>query len=144
MEQCRTTFGNGVFHAVVGQKALSLPDGAELLIGNLYTSFRCPNQYGYFADAEMDCKVFHVCNPVAHPNGLQEVQQFSFLCGNQTIFDQLSLSCAYPEDAIPCQTARTFFYLNGRLGQATVDIHNEADIASAAPYVRRSVGEFRE
>lgn len=126
----------------VSQNSLSLPDGAELLVGDIRSTFSCPDRYGYFADIDTDCRVFHVCNPVAHPNGLSEMQHFSFVCGNQTIFDQLSLSCAYPEDAIPCKTARSFFYLNERVGQEEVDIHNENDIAQAAPHVPRYLGKW--
>ncbi|OQR79010.1 hypothetical protein BIW11_00215 [Tropilaelaps mercedesae] len=132
----------GFLSLAAAQHSLSLPDGAQLLVGDTQSTFSCPDQYGYFADVDTDCRVFHVCNPVSHPNGLRVMQHFSFVCGNQTVFDQLSLSCAYPEDAIPCETARSFFYLNERVGQEDVDIHNENDISQAAPHVLRYAGNW--
>ena len=66
--------------------------------------------YGYYADVANDCKVFHVCLPIADDLGeLVETAHFSFVCGNQTVFSQESLTCAHQEEAFPCDQAETLF-----------------------------------
>ena len=45
--------------------------------------------YGYYADVANDCQLFHVCYPVAYPDGQEEIMKWSFICPNQTIFDQV-------------------------------------------------------
>ncbi|PRD27809.1 UNVERIFIED_CONTAM: hypothetical protein NCL1_34318 [Trichonephila clavipes] len=112
--------------------AYDLPDGAELLVGPVRTSFVCSND-GYYADIENNCQIFHVCHTVVSPDGTSDMLQWSFLCGNQTIFNQFSFTCSYPEDAVPCGSARDFFYLNANLGAGpNVPFHNEQDVARAA------------
>ena len=37
--------------------------------------------------------------------------QYSFLCGNETIFDQATLTCNYPVDSVPCEDAEAMFSL---------------------------------
>lgn len=50
------------------------------------TSFSCQDRpYGYYADVEADCQVFHICNNNA---------KWSFRCPNQTLFNQVRLSAA--------------------------------------------------
>ena len=45
--------------------------------------------YGYYADVANDCQLFHVCYPILYPGGGQEMVKWSFICPNQTIFDQV-------------------------------------------------------
>ena len=45
--------------------------------------------YGYYADVVNDCQLFHVCYPVLYPGGGEEMVKWSFICPNQTIFDQV-------------------------------------------------------
>ncbi|KAL1415117.1 hypothetical protein MTO96_006908 [Rhipicephalus appendiculatus] len=118
------------------REAYLLPDGAELLLGSVKTTFKCPGD-GYYADMDNDCKVFHVCHDVLGPEGAvgHEMQHFSFLCGNQTVFNQLSLTCAYEEDAVPCQNAKDFYYLNANIGDPTAEFLSDNDIQRAAPLV---------
>ncbi|GAB6026593.1 hypothetical protein CHUAL_013005 [Chamberlinius hualienensis] len=72
------------------------------------TSFTCANlNYGYYADKEANCQAFHVCL-----NG----QKWSFLCPNQTVFNQHYLVCDYPTN-VDCQGSDQFFALNERIGQ---------------------------
>lgn len=118
--------------------AYELPDGAEILIGSVKTSFACPQgAFGYFADVDNNCNIFHICHPVTDEDGVTETQQFTFLCGNQTVFNQLSFTCAYPEEAVPCGQAPDFFYLNDnvRLGDPKVPFLNDQDIQRAAPLI---------
>jgi hypothetical protein len=57
------------------------------------------------------------------------MNHWSFLCGNQTVFNQLTLTCAWEEEAIPCQSAPQFFGLNTRIGQPNVLFLEDNDIA---------------
>ncbi|XP_042226045.1 uncharacterized protein LOC121869032 isoform X1 [Homarus americanus] len=55
------------------------------------TKFFCEEQKylpGIYADAQLGCKVFHLCLPAAMGNTLT-----SFLCPNMTLFDQSILQC---------------------------------------------------
>lgn len=45
------------------------------------TSFSCTDRpYGYYADVEAECQVFHICNNNA---------KWSFRCPNLTLFNQV-------------------------------------------------------
>ncbi|KAG8201515.1 hypothetical protein JTE90_011190 [Oedothorax gibbosus] len=112
--------------------AYDLPDGADLIIGGIRTTFYCQND-GYYADIDNNCQIFHVCHSVVHADGTPEMLQWSFMCGNQTVFNQFSFTCTYPEDAVPCGNARDFFYLNANIGAGpNVPFHNEGDVQRAA------------
>ncbi|XP_003742517.1 uncharacterized protein LOC100899790 [Galendromus occidentalis] len=93
------------------------PAGVEDVVGEVRSTFKCPPRAGYFADVDNDCKVFHVCHPVESSKGQQDIQHFMFFCGNQTVFDQSTLTCAHPEQAVPCSLAAMFFDLNDRIGR---------------------------
>ncbi|XP_035224906.1 uncharacterized protein LOC118197503 [Stegodyphus dumicola] len=116
------------------REAYALPDGADILVGNVKTTFSCSND-GYYADVDNNCRIFHVCH-----SGARGTQQWSFLCGNQTLFNQLTLTCASPEDAIPCPEAPSFYYVNDKLnaGDPTLYFLNDDDIQRAAPLLRRA------
>jgi len=94
--------------------AYVLPDGSDSLVANMKTTFSCDNlPYGYYADVDNDCKIFHVCQPITDADGqLIETAHFSFVCGNQTIFNQESLTCAFPEDSLDCADAPSLFDLS--------------------------------
>lgn len=115
--------------------AYELPDGADLVVGSIKTSFNCPAKNGYFADVDNNCQIFHVCNVVTYPDGKTEVQQYSFFCGNQTVFNQLSLTCAFPEEAVPCNNAPDFFYVNDNIGIPDAPFLTDADVQKAAALI---------
>lgn len=117
--------------------AYELPDGVEFIVGPVKTSFQCPARNGYFADVDNNCQIFHVCNQVPKEDGSVEVQQYSFMCGNQTVFNQFSLTCSLPEDSIPCRSSQDFFYLNERIGQEKVGLHDDGDFQRAVPLIPR-------
>ncbi|XP_071552134.1 U-scoloptoxin(01)-Er1a-like [Panulirus ornatus] len=77
-------------------------------------TFDCSGRaYGYYADVGTNCQVFHVCLPITDELGeILETAQFSFFCGNQTVFSQESLTCAHPEEAFPCDQAETLYDLS--------------------------------
>lgn len=132
-----------------------LPDGAEFILSkSIDNSFVCSDE-GIYADTNNNCQIFHVCHITGklfkqtnkknyfqhhfkyfnqfteNPDGSADLRQYSFLCGNQTIFNQFSLTCATPEESVPCEYAPEFYDLNKRVqeGRADVLLHNEADIA---------------
>lgn len=66
------------------------------------TSFDCRDKIlgGYYADPETDCQMFHVCVKVPGVG----VQNYRFLCPNDTAFDQESQICASWYD-VDCEAA---------------------------------------
>ncbi|XP_068201782.1 U-scoloptoxin(01)-Cw1a-like [Palaemon carinicauda] len=98
--------------AAAARMAYEFPDGAEaLLSAGLQTTFSCDSRsYGYYADVDNGCQVFHVCVPVVDEEGeTLETAHFSFVCGNQTIFNQESLTCASPDASVPCSEATSLY-----------------------------------
>lgn len=53
------------------------------------------------------------------------------------VFNQLTFTCTYPEDAVPCTHAQDFYYLNSHIEAADPEVHflDEQDIERAAPLV---------
>lgn len=101
--------------------AYDLPDGAELIVGSITTSFSCDNRiYGYYADVANRCQIFHVCLPETFPDGTAQTRMFSFFCGNQTVFDQQALVCANFQDALPCDQSESFYSVNELFGRTDV------------------------
>ncbi|XP_046744125.1 homeobox protein 2-like isoform X2 [Diprion similis] len=69
------------------------------------TSFTCHHKIigSYYADPETDCQLFHVCVSVAG-----SVQDYRFLCPNDTAFDQESQTCADWYD-VDCEAATLYY-----------------------------------
>ncbi|XP_076325171.1 U-scoloptoxin(01)-Cw1a-like [Tachypleus tridentatus] len=117
------------------REAFELPDGVSLLLSDdVDRTFVCKNN-GYYADVENNCQIFHVCYIEENEDGTSQTRHWSFVCGNQTVFNQLTLTCAYPEVAVPCAQARDFFPLNDKLfsGDSTLPFLTNEDIARAYP-----------
>jgi len=56
---------------------LNLPSGASALLGGITSAFSCLDRpYGYYADQDNSCRVFHVCNPTLFSNGAVETYQY--------------------------------------------------------------------
>ena len=49
-------------------------------------------------------------------------------CGNQTVFNQFTLTCTSADEAIPCGSSPDFFYLNQRIGEEKAQIHGDDDL----------------
>ncbi|XP_055934108.1 U-scoloptoxin(01)-Er1a-like isoform X1 [Argiope bruennichi] len=115
------------------REAYDLPDGINLLLNaDLRSTFTCQGD-GYYADVDNNCQIFHVCH--GHEEG--KLRQWSFACGNQTMFNQLTFTCSYPEESIPCNKAPDFFYLNGNVqkGDPEVPFLEDQDVQNAAPLI---------
>jgi len=90
----------------------SLPAGHEEILAYPYVdSFSCEGQaYGYYADVDSGCQVFHICLPIEDNDGqVIETAKWSFFCGNATVFDQQTLTCNFPEDAFPCEESPSLY-----------------------------------
>ena len=92
--------------------AYTFPADAETLLKTqLKTSFSCEGKaYGYYADVDNKCQVFHICLPIEDDAGaVIETAHWSFICGNQTIFDQATLTCNHEADALSCAEAPSLY-----------------------------------
>lgn len=77
----------------------------------MQTSFGCDNRaYGYYADVDNNCQLFHVCAPIADNNGqVIRTAQFSFGCGDLSVFDQATLSCVGAVEGFNCAAAPSLY-----------------------------------
>ena len=101
--------------AASARYAYQFSDGyVDVLGGEPNNAFTCDGRpYGYYADAANDCRVFHICLPIENDVGeIVQTDQYSFFCGNQTVFSQESLTCSHPEDAFPCDQAESLYDLS--------------------------------
>jgi len=102
---------------VVGQEvegsATGLPAGYEDILSRPYNpdSFSCEGQdYGYYADVESACEIFHICLPIQDNEGIvTSTAKYSFFCGNGTVFDQQALVCNHADDAFPCEESPSLY-----------------------------------
>ncbi|XP_029052307.2 uncharacterized protein DDB_G0283357-like isoform X2 [Osmia bicornis bicornis] len=97
------------------------------------TSFSCRNKIvgSYYADAETDCQVFHVCVSVSGT-----VQDYKFLCPNDTAFDQESQTCADWYD-VDCEAATLYYASDNfdlyRIGSGLESLHYDSIRSDAEP-----------
>ena len=71
--------------------------------------------------------MYHVCVKQRKATGHEVVRQFSFVCGNGTIFNQLTMICDAPDESIPCEDAPKFYRLNSKFGHPDVPLHHGND-----------------
>lgn len=97
---------------------LTLPSNATSIRADITDNFSCANKsYGYYADVENDCQIFHVCLPVTYADGKENTFRWSFICPEETIFSQESFTCMRREDmTIECEDSYRFYELNGNFG----------------------------
>ncbi|KAH8259810.1 hypothetical protein KR026_011260 [Drosophila bipectinata] len=99
---------------------LTLPSNATSIRADITDNFSCANKsYGYYADVENDCQIFHVCLPVTYADGRENTFRWSFICPEDTIFSQESFTCMRREDmTIECSDSSRYYELNGNFGGA--------------------------
>ncbi|KAM7282941.1 uncharacterized protein ISCGN_000138 [Ixodes scapularis] len=114
------------------REGASLPRGSELLLEPLRTTFQCRHD-GYFADIDNNCRVYHICTRSIET---RQLQRFSFLCGNLTMFNQLTLTCTRPEDSVPCRNAPAFFYVNDNIGIEDQPFLYDDDVSNADQFIQ--------
>ena len=67
------------FGLAYSRMAYEFAAGYQDIIGEPNRSFSCEGRsYGYYADADNDCKIFHVCNPIANELGEVSFEKFKF------------------------------------------------------------------
>lgn len=73
--------------------SLNLPSNATAIRSDITDNFSCANKaYGYYADVENDCQIFHVCLPVTFADGKERMYRWSFICPEETSFSQVWIS----------------------------------------------------
>ncbi|XP_077511902.1 uncharacterized protein LOC144122193 [Amblyomma americanum] len=93
---------------VVAEALNSSSNGGE-------AGFSCEGRiFGYYGDPS-NCSLFHYCEPFADPENNQFVLHAAYLCPNETVFNQLSLTCAYAHEALPCRRAPEYYYINSHV-----------------------------
>lgn len=118
-----------------GPSVFVLPDGANIIVGQIREGFSCEGKiYGYYADVNNECKIFHVCVPVLDAEGQpsQPALIFSFFCGNGTLFNQENLVCDHSEN-VDCSQAENFYSVNQEFGKIPEPSGRSAPPAAAAP-----------
>lgn len=79
------------------------------------TSFTCEGKgfnFGFYADEEAQCQVYHIC---------WEGRRESFLCGVGTVFNQAILACDYWH-SVDCSKSSQFYGVNSELGKFIIDL----------------------
>ncbi|VVC89425.1 uncharacterized protein LOC126968348 [Leptidea sinapis] len=98
--------------------SLNLPANASSIRENITDTFSCDNlTYGYYADMDNDCQLFHVCLPSQTPSGRNVTYRYSFICPAETVFNQEVLTCTRPRDSIPCEDSASYYDLNMEIGK---------------------------
>ncbi|XP_031773165.1 U-scoloptoxin(01)-Er1a-like [Apis florea] len=102
---------------------LELPDNATLIRENIVDNFSCQDRiYGYYADMENDCQIFHVCMPQARGS-----TRWSFICPAETVFNQATFVCTKTENSIPCEESEKFYNLNEAIGKEVEEEENDVE-----------------
>jgi hypothetical protein len=69
---------------------LGLPSNATAIRENIVDTFSCDGKvYGYYADVDNECQLFHICYPVQLADGTSTIYKWSFICPAETIFNQV-------------------------------------------------------
>ena len=96
-----------LYGSVAGQPGIDFPAYTRIP----KTSFTCEGKgydFGFYADEEAGCQVYHVCW-----SGRRE----SFLCGVGTVFNQAILACDYWH-SVDCSKSSQFYSVNNELGES--------------------------
>merc|ERR1712168_1000662 len=90
----------------------TLSAGVEEILSAPYVdSFDCNGQeYGYYADIDNNCEVFHICVPIRDfEDQVIETSKYTFVCPNGTAFDQEYLICNHKDKAFPCEESASMY-----------------------------------
>lgn len=94
----------------------SIPSGSTTVMSPSASSFTCFNRtIGYYGDVERECKIYHFCL-LGDYNGEIVYQRISYLCLNETVFDQQALDCVDSKSVnAPCVDSPKFYEESNRL-----------------------------
>ncbi|XP_014095244.3 calphotin [Bactrocera oleae] len=120
---------------------LTLPSNATSIRADITDSFSCDDKvYGYYADVENDCQIFHVCLPVTYADGKENTFRWSFICPEETVFSQESFTCMRREDiAFSCEDSVNYYELNRNFGNTeeqnvnSINVQANEEQAEAQP-----------
>ncbi|XP_071512385.1 U-scoloptoxin(01)-Cw1a-like [Panulirus ornatus] len=102
---------------------VELPANASLILGSIQAGFDCADlPYGYYADEANNCAIFHVCLPYIN-FGEIVTRQFSFMCGEGTVFDQERFVCDTPQTSLPCSQSTFARRANEYFGRVDVNFN---------------------
>lgn len=108
---------------------LELPSNATSIRAEITDTFSCENRgYGYYADVENECQIFHVCLPVMNADERKErTFRWSFICPEETVFSQVVFTCVRMED-MPneCKDSEQYYQLNKNFGMAMSENGSDA------------------
>uniref|UniRef100_A0A1I8PQ48 Chitin-binding type-2 domain-containing protein n=1 Tax=Stomoxys calcitrans TaxID=35570 RepID=A0A1I8PQ48_STOCA len=129
--------------------SLTLPSNATSIRSEITDNFSCANKtYGYYADVDNDCQIFHVCLPVTYADGKENTFRWSFICPEETVFSQDSFTCMRPEDmTITCEDSLSYYELNRNFGMVESEgekENNEKPAAEAAEEMNENQPEVME
>ncbi|KAH7644488.1 hypothetical protein HUG17_0026 [Dermatophagoides farinae] len=79
------------------------------------TTFHCNGAYGYFADIETSCQVWHYCQP--------DGRHDSFLCTNGTLFNQMTRVCDWWYN-VDCKMSAHHYGVNADLYKQPLILHD--------------------
>ncbi|XP_056632092.1 uncharacterized protein LOC130890820 [Diorhabda carinulata] len=100
---------------------LTLPSNATSIRTDISDSFHCEGRdYGYYADVENDCQLFHVCLPVTYSDGRNQTFRWSFICPEETVFNQEMFTCTRSDEAIDCAESPRYYELNRNFGSEEI------------------------
>ncbi|CAM1292930.1 Uncharacterised protein g590 [Pycnogonum litorale] len=90
--------------------------GVNDIVPVMKKKFSCKGrEYGYYADMDNNCQVYHVCNPIHDMTGqVVMMQHYSFVCGMKTVFNQQTMTCTDPFMAPPCKSAESYYSINDK------------------------------
>ncbi|CAH2056637.1 unnamed protein product, partial [Iphiclides podalirius] len=122
IKMLRITIWNKKLEMVNQTKAdtMNLPANSTSIRENITDTFSCENRtYGYYADVDNECQIFHVCLPSQAPTGRNMTYRWSFICPAETVFNQEVLTCTRPRDAIACEDSPMFYDVNMEFGKVS-------------------------
>ncbi|XP_017480573.1 PREDICTED: fibrous sheath CABYR-binding protein [Rhagoletis zephyria] len=113
---------------------LTLPSNATSIRADITDNFSCDDKvYGYYADVENECQIFHVCLPVTYADGKENTFRWSFICPEETVFSQDSFTCMRREDmAITCEESVNYYELNRNFGMSEDQNANSNNVRPSA------------
>lgn len=114
----------------------STPSGIPAATHAAASSFTCFNRsIGYYGDIDHDCKIYHFCL-LGDYNGETVYQRISYLCLNETMFDQQALDCVEQSNmTAPCKESPNFYdQSNKMLRDAIVGNRVQHDSETTTPH----------
>lgn len=123
---------------------LELPSNATSIRAEITDTFSCENRgYGYYADVDNGCQIFHVCLPVMYADERKErTFRWSFICPDETVFNQVVFTCVLMEDMpIECKDSEQYYQLNQNFGMAMNESEDTMKVPAAGSEMMAPAGE---